>query len=387
MYIKSILLNNFRNYKNCEVFLSPKLNVFKGSNAQGKTNFLESIYVSSIGKSPKTNKEKDLIYWGENNAKISIKLKKKYFEESIDTYLNLTDKKTIRINGLAIRKIGDLIGEMPAIYFAPDEIGLVKDGPADRRRFMDIDISQLNKNYFYLLVRYEKILEERNKLLKQTKVYENLLDTIDLWDSQLADIASKIIFCRLDFIKKIKEPANAVHSRITENKEFLEIKYQGINMPSLSAIRDKIYSSYKTNLKRDFDFGYTTVGPHRDDLEISVNGIDIRSFGSQGQQRLATLSLKVAELSLFEEQTGEKPILLLDDVLSELDATRCKNFLNEIKDYQTILTTTKYSRKLGEEDSLFNVKNAVVTKVEKRAEPAEDKQTSEQKPKTKTKSK
>ena len=366
MYIQSVNLQNFRNYKNCEVFLSQKLNVFKGNNAQGKTNFLESIYFSSIGKSPKTNKEKDLVLWGESRAKIKIRLKKKYFEEDIETFINANDKKSIKINGLSIRKIGDLIGEMPVVYFAPDEIGLVKDGPSDRRRFMDIDISQLNKNYFYLLVRYEKVLEERNKLLKQTKNFENIQDTIDLWDTQLADIASKIIFCRLDFIQKITKPAQEVHAKITDNKESLSIKYQGINLSSVSAIRDKLYNSYKTNLRRDFDFGYTTIGPHRDDIEISVNGIDVRSFGSQGQQRLATLSIKVAELALFEDKLGDKPILLLDDVLSELDSKRCKNFLEQIKDYQTILTTTKFSRRLSDENSVFDVKNAVITKVEKK---------------------
>jgi len=231
---------------------------------------------------------------------------------------------------------------------------------------MDIDISQLNKNYFYLLVRYEKVLEERNKLLKQTKNFENIQDTIDLWDTQLADIASKIIFCRLDFIQKITKPAQEVHAKITDNKESLSIKYQGINLSSVSAIRDKLYNSYKTNLRRDFDFGYTTIGPHRDDIEISVNGIDVRSFGSQGQQRLATLSIKVAELALFEDKLGDKPILLLDDVLSELDSKRCKNFLEQIKDYQTILTTTKFSRRLSDENSVFDVKNAVITKVEKK---------------------
>ena len=168
MYIKNVTLQNFRNYKNQTVSLAPGLNVFKGKNAQGKTNFLESIYLSSIGKSPKTTKEKDLILWQTTSAKVTIELKKQYFEQKIETFLSTQSKKTIKINGLNIRKIGDLIGEMPVVYFAPDEIGLIKEGPADRRRFMDIDISQLNKNYFYLLCRYEKVLQERNKLLKQT---------------------------------------------------------------------------------------------------------------------------------------------------------------------------------------------------------------------------
>ncbi len=360
MYIESVKLENFRNYNTCEVKLKPNLNVFKGNNAQGKTNFLESIYFSSIGKSPKTNKEKDLILWGEDSAKITINLKKQYFSQKIEVFLNKSTNKTIKINSLNIRKIGDLIGEMPVVYFSPEEIGLIKDGPADRRRFMDIDISQLNKNYFYLLCRYEKVLAERNKLLKQTRKIENLYETIELWDSQLADIASKIIFFRLDFIEKIKEPAKKVHSNITSNQEVLEVKYQGIQLKNVEEIKGKLLKAYKSSLQKDFEFGYTTVGPHRDDIEITINNIDIRNFGSQGQQRLATLSLKVAELVLFEKQTGEKPILLLDDVLSELDAKRQKNLLNEIKNYQTIITTTKFGKISDENSTIFMVKNAVI---------------------------
>jgi len=361
MFIESVKLENFRNYESVLVNLKPKLNVFKGNNAQGKTNFLESIYLSSIGKSPKTTKEKDLILWGKNKSKIFISLKKQYFTQTIETVLTTQTNKSVKINGLNIRKIGDLIGEMPVVYFSPEEIGLVKDGPADRRRFMDIDISQLNKNYFYLLCRYEKILAERNKLLKQTKNIQSLNDTIDLWDQQLADVASKIIFYRLDFIEKIKQPAKQVHYNITSGKEDLVVKYQGIQIKNVQEIKQKLLSMYKSTLNKDFDFGYTTIGPHRDDIEITVNNIDVRSFGSQGQQRLATLSLKVAELVLFENLTGEKPILLLDDVLSELDNKRCKNFLEEIKDYQTILTTTKFNKKLNDDCAIFTVKDAKIT--------------------------
>jgi DNA replication and repair protein RecF len=362
MYIQKVTLNNFRNYEQCEVRLAPFLNVFKGNNAQGKTNFLESIYLASIGKSPKTSKDKDMIKWKENSAKVCVSVKKQFFDEKIELFLRQEGKKSIKINGIGIRKIGDLIGEMPVVYFAPDEIGLVKDGPADRRRFMDIDISQLNKSYFYLLCRYEKLLDERNKLLKQTKNFEKLHDTIDLWDTQMCDVASKIIFYRLDFIDKIKKPACDVHSKITDGAETLHIKYQGINLPTVEEIKQKLYSGYKKNLQKDFEFGFTTIGPHRDDIDIEVNGVDIRNFGSQGQQRLATLSLKVAELNLFETSHKEKPILLLDDVLSELDAKRCKSFLEQIKDYQTILTTTHFSRKIGTGDAVFVVKNAKIVK-------------------------
>lgn len=363
MYIKKINLINYRNYKYCEVELSPFLNIFKGANAQGKTNFLESIYLASIGKSPKSKNDKDLIKWKEKNAKISIELSKEFFDQRIEIYLREEGKKSIKINSVSIRKIGELIGEMPIVYFAPDEISLIKDGPSDRRRFMDIDISQLNREYFYLLCRYEKLLQERNKLLKQTKLFENLHDTIDLWDTQLCEVASKIIFYRLDFIEKIKTPAKEVHLKITDNKENLTIKYQGINLKTVREIKEKLAESYKKNLKKDYEFGFTTIGPHRDDFEICINGIDVRNFGSQGQQRLATLSLKVAELELFEKTLKEKPIILLDDVLSELDAKRCKNFLEQIKDYQTILTATRFSRKIGLEDAVFVVKNATIKRM------------------------
>ncbi len=363
MYIQKVSLTNFRNYEHCEITLAPFLNVFKGNNAQGKTNFLESIYLASIGKSPKTTKDKDLIKWKEKNARISVTVKKQFFEEKIELYLRSEGKKSIKINDVIIRKIGDLIGEIPVVYFAPDEIGLIKEGPADRRRFMDIDISQLNRSYFYLLCRYEKLLQERNKLLKQTKNFESLHNTIDLWDTQMCDVASKIIFYRLEFIEKIKIPAKDVHFNITSGQENLSIKYQGINLKTVDEIKQKLFEGYKKNLKKDFDFGFTTIGPHRDDIEIEINNIDIRNFGSQGQQRLATLSLKVAELDLFEKTLKEKPILLLDDVLSELDAKRCKNFLEQIRNYQTILTTTKFSRKIGKEDAVFVVKNANIQRM------------------------
>ncbi len=363
MYIKKVILKDFRNYNECEVKLAPCVNIFKGNNAQGKTNFLESIYLSSIGRSPKTKKEKDLIKWNSHIAKIKIIIQKQFFEQTIEIVLNKEQNKSIKINGLTIRKIGDLIGEMPIIYFSPDEIGLIKDGPSDRRRFMDIDISQLNRNYFYLLCKYEKIINERNKLLKQSRNLESLKETIDLWDNQLVEVASKIIFYRLDFIKKIKQPAKEVHFVITDNKEDLEISYQGINDENLENIKDKLKKLYKEKIKTDFELGYTTIGPHRDDIEIKVNNVDIRSFGSQGQQRLTTLSLKIAELNVFEKVLKEKPILLLDDVLSELDIKRSNNLLSYVKNYQTLITTTKYYKKINEKDAIFEVKEAKIKRI------------------------
>lgn len=360
MYIKTIRLQNYRNYKQCNITLGSKLNVFVGDNAQGKTNLLESIFFASIGKSPRTNKEKDVLLWGEKQANIDIEVIKKFNKTKITMFVLRNDKKTIKINNIPIRKIGDLMGELVVVYFSPDEIKLVKEAPNDRRRFMDIDISQMDKNYFYLLLRYEKILNQRNKLLKETQNYEILKRTISIWNEQLSKIASKIIMKRLNFINKLNEYASSVHKQITFNKENISLSYQGIYCESEEQTEQKILTELSNNLEKDFNLKYTTIGPHRDDIKITINDIDIRNFGSQGQQRLTTLTIKLAELRLFKEEIGESPILLLDDVLSELDENRQKQFLLQIKDIQTILTCTNFPYPLENQDKRFLIKNGSI---------------------------
>lgn len=360
MHIDSIKLRNYRNYKQCNINLGSKLNVFVGDNAQGKTNLLESIFFASIGKSPRTNKEKDVLLWSEKQANIDIEVIKKFSKSRISMFILRNDKKTIKINNIPIRKIGDLMGELVVVYFSPDEIKLVKEAPNDRRRFMDIDISQMDKNYFYLLLRYEKILNQRNKLLKETQNFDVLKRTISIWDEQLSKIASKIILTRLNFVQKLNEYANEIHKKITDGKENISLSYQGVHCYNEELIEKKIAEELLNNLEKDFNLKYTTIGPHRDDIKITINDIDIRNFGSQGQQRLATLTIKLAELKLFKEEIGENPILLLDDVLSELDENRQKQFLLQIKDIQTILTCTNFPYPLEKQDKLFFIKNGCI---------------------------
>ncbi len=357
MLIKSIKLENFRNYKKLNTTLASGLNVFIGNNAQGKTNLLESIYYCSIGKSTKTSRDKELIKWGETTSKVKIEVEKQFYNSNIEIITRDKEKKTIKINEIPIKRIGELMGELTVIFFSPDEIRLVKDAPQDRRRFMDIDISQISRNYFYLLCRYDKILNQRNKLLKFTKDFEALKDAISIWDEQLADIASKIINWRINFIEKLSKPAYDIHKFITNGKEELKVTYQGVIGNSVEEIKEKLQKGLTQNLQKDYELGYTTIGPHRDDLKVVINNIDIRSFGSQGQQRLATLSLKLAELNLFKEERGEMPVLLLDDVLSELDDTRQQNLLKIIKDVQTIITCTRYDYPLKETDKIFYIEN------------------------------
>ncbi len=360
MLIKNIKLDNFRNYQKLNITLNSGLNIFVGNNAQGKTNLLESIYYCSIGKSTKTSRDKELIKWGETTSKVKVDIEKQFYTTSIEVITRDKEKKTIKINDIPIKRIGELMGELTVIFFSPDEIRLVKDAPQDRRRFMDIDISQISRNYFYLLCRYDKVLNQRNKLLKFTKDFEALKDAISIWDEQLSDIASKIIFWRINFIEKLSKPALDIHNFITNGKEKLKVTYQGVIGKSIEEIKEKLLKGLIQNLSKDYELGYTTIGPHRDDLKVVINDIDIRSYGSQGQQRLATLSLKLAELNLFKEERGETPVLLLDDVLSELDETRQQNLLKIIKDVQTIITCTKYDYPIKENDKIFFIENGNV---------------------------
>ncbi len=357
MQIKNLQLQYYRNYSQCDIDFAPGLNVFVGDNAQGKTNLLESVFFASIGRSPRLNKEKDLILWGQEKSKINVTVQKKYNKTNIQITILKGDKKTVKINSIPIKKIGELMGELTVVYFSPDEIKLVKEEPYDRRRFMDIDISQLSKNYFYLLLRYDKILTQRNKLLKETNSFKVLKDTLSIWDEQFSDIASKIIWYRLDFISKLALPAQRIHKDITDGKEELNISYQGEIGDSIEEIKASILRKLTENIEKDFNLKYTSIGPHRDDIKIIANNIDLRKYGSQGQQRLATLSIKIAELELFCEEKGETPILLLDDVLSELDDNRQQKFLKQIEGIQTILTCTKYNYKLNQTDKIFHINN------------------------------
>ena len=342
MKIKSLELLSYRNYPNQTINFSGGLNVLHGSNAQGKTNLLESIYFCAIGKSTRVSKEREVILWGKDEAKIKLISQKKYNNSTIEIYFSKKQNKSIKINGISIKKIGELMGEFNAVYFSPDELKLVKECPEDRRRFMDISIAQTSKTYFYLLNRYEKVLANRNKLLKTYTDINNIKDVIGVWNEQLADIGSKIISARIGFLTKLSSYAKLAHNYLTSEKEDLKLSYSGIVKESVEKIKEEILNKLEKNIEKDFSLGYTTIGPHRDDIKIFVNDIDIKTYGSQGQQRTCALSLKLAELEIIKEQTGEYPVLLLDDVLSELDYARRKKLLNFTQKTQTILTCNEF---------------------------------------------
>ena len=335
MKISSLSLKNFRNYKSLSLSFDPNINSLCGSNAQGKTNLIEAIFFACIGKSFRTSKEKQMIRWGEESAKIALVAGNGIREKKIEVVLQTGQKKMVKMDGLVIRRIGDVLGEVPIVFFSPDELKLVKDAPEERRRFMNIDISQTNKRYFYLLSRYDKILDNRNKLLKTTKDFEVLKETVVIWDKALAAAGLKIIEEREKFITAISPYAEKAHEYISGGEK-LKLEYK---KPEVKT-EEEYLKKLSRNIEKDFKFGYTTFGPHRDDIDIYLNGEEVKAFGSQGQQRTAALSLKLAELEIIKNQTGEYPVLILDDVFSELDATRRKRLIKFTSRCQTFITTT-----------------------------------------------
>ena len=341
MKISELTLKNYRSYENAKIKFSDGLNVLIGKNAQGKTNLLEAIFFTVIGKSFKTSKEKEVIAWGEDNSYVKAVFNKKYRDEVIELIFNSQTKKVIKVDGIPLHRIGELMGCANAVFFSPDELKLIKDSPEERRRFMNIDISQTDKRYFYLLGRYDKVLANRNKLLKTSQDIKNLKQTIDIWDRALCDIAKKIAKARYNFLQELAPFASMAHNYISGGEEKLELKYSGLT-DDIDGYDAVMLKSLQKNIDKDFKLGYTSVGVHRDDIDIYLNGVEVKNFGSQGQQRTVALSMKLAELEIIKNRIGEYPILLLDDVFSELDKFRRNRLLKFTSKTQTILTTTDF---------------------------------------------
>lgn len=350
MFIKKVTLKSYRNYENSTFEFDEGLNILVGKNAQGKTNILEAIFFAVIGKSFKSSKEKEVIKWDKQNAYIDAIFQRKYREVEVEIFFDNTHKKTIKIDKIPIKKIGELLGCANAVFFSPEELKLVKDSPEERRKFMNIDISQTNKRYFYLIGRYEKVLANRNKLLKSSNDINVIKESIEIWDRALSDIAEKIAVERQNFINELSPYAKLAHQYISGGKENLEIKYISSFSENYAINMQKALSK---NLEKDFKLGYTSVGVHRDDIDIYLNGVEVKNFGSQGQQRTAALSMKLAELEIIKNRTGEYPILLLDDVFSELDSERRKKLLNFTSKTQTIITCTEFDEKIYAK--IFNI--------------------------------
>lgn len=334
MVIKSLKLKNYRNYELLDMTFDSKTNILYGDNAQGKTNILEALYLSGTTKSHRGTKDRDLIQFGREESHLETIVEKKGMEFQIDMHLKKNSPKGIAINKIPIRKASELFGIVHFVFFSPEDLNIIKDGPAGRRRFIDLELSQIDKVYLSNLSNYNRIINQRNSLLKELYHQDHLMDTLDIWDMQLAEYGTKVIESRKQFIRQVNQIIADIHYRLTGGRERIELSYES-SLGSLS-----LEQALKKNRERDIRMKSTSVGPHRDDLCFLSGDLDIRKFGSQGQQRTAALSLKLSEIELVKEVIKDTPILLLDDVLSELDKHRQNYLLDSIHDIQTVITCT-----------------------------------------------
>lgn len=364
MHVKEITLENFRNYEKEFVEFHPKVNIITGNNAQGKTNLIEGLYIMSLGKSFRTNKDAEMIRFGKDFCSVKSVFLKEEDELKVETIIT-KEGKVVKIDDCKIKRNIDILENVYIVVFSPDDLKIVKDEPEKRRKFIDRELCQIKPVYYKNLARYKKILLQRNHLLKQDHIRE---DHLMVWNEELASYGAKVIMERKNFVDKLNRISKEISKNITDSKEALEVTYEANvayqeNYEEQKAhFIQKLNQSYKNDLFRKT----TSVGPHKDDLKISLEGVDIRYFGSQGQQRTAALSLKLAEIKLIQEEAKEDPILLLDDVLSELDTNRQKFLIHSLDNVQIFITTTEISEDLQENlpaGDVFYIEKGKVKKV------------------------
>ncbi len=358
MILKSIELQNFRNYKLESISFGDKTNIIYGQNAQGKTNILEACYVSGTSRSHKGSRDREMIRFGEEEAHIKATVQRSSSTQTIDIHLKKGRKKGIAINRVPVRRAVELFGILNIVFFSPEDLNIIKNGPNMRRRFMDAELCQLDKIYLSDLGRYNKIITQRASLLKDIYYNPGLSDTLEVWDRQLVEYGSRIINRRKKFIEELAPVILDIHSRISGGREELKISYE----PNVSeeAFEEELFNA----LDRDKRMAQTSVGPHRDDVSFLVDGADIRKYGSQGQQRTCALSLKLSEIHIVEKMIRETPVLLLDDVLSELDSARQEYLLQSLSGTQTIITCTgmdEFVKNHFEADRVFEVTDGIVS--------------------------
>ena len=357
MIIKSLEIADYRNYDSLHIDFSSGTNILYGDNAQGKTNILEAIYMSATTKSHKGTKDKDVVNFRKEEAHIRTYLEKEGIETRVDMHLRKNKSKGIAIDGQKIKKAAQLLGLLNVVFFSPEDLSIIKNGPAERRRFVDMELCQLDQFYLYNLNNYNKIVNQRNKLLKDMYFNPSLRDTLNIWDSQLISFGSKIIERRQLFVEQLNEIILEIHRKLSGGRENLVIQYEP------DVIIDEYEKKMSLNQERDVKLKQTSTGPHRDDFSFVVGDIDIRKFGSQGQQRTAALSLKLSEIELVKKMTRDNPVLLLDDVLSELDSNRQNYLLSTIGDIQTIITCTgldEFVNNRFEIDKVFHMESGKI---------------------------
>ena len=361
MIVTSLELKDYRNYNNLNIQFSNGTNILYGNNAQGKTNILEAIYLCGTTKSHRGSKDKEIINFFKEEAHVRTRLEKNLITHRIDLHLKKNRTKGVAIDGIPIRRQGELFGMLNLVFFSPEDLYIIKNGPSERRRFIDLELCQLDKIYMSNLSNYNKVLAQRNNLLKQIALNHSLQDTLNIWDIKLLEYGCKIIETRAEFISRMNELVGEIHKKLTGGKENLVLQYE----PNVDY--NDFENKLKKSLERDLYLKSTQVGPHRDDIGFMLDGIDIRKYGSQGQQRTAALSCKMAEIDLVRDVIKENPILLLDDVLSELDRQRQTYLLNSIGNLQTIITCTGMEEFINHRfayDRIFHVENGSVSERE-----------------------
>lgn len=367
MYVEDITLINYRNYLNLELKLNKKINVFLGKNAQGKTNLLEAIYICATGKSFRTNRDRELIHFKKNQAYVAANVNTGNYNRFIEIKLDHNKPKRIKVNKTELENHKELYSGLNIVVFSPDDLRLVKEGPSERRKFLDEEISQVRPVYKYNVTRYNKVLYQRNNILRSNKFQKDIGPLLDVFDLQLAKLGSKIVLERDNYIKELSNIARTVHKDITLSKEELQLIYTS-NVEILDnpeEMEKNYFRLLKSNINSDIEARSTSIGPHRDDIIMNINEMNVKTFGSQGQQRTVVLSIKLSEVELIRRERGSYPVLLLDDVFSELDEQRRSYLVKSFYNMQTIITGTDALDLIeleALEKSIFYIEGGVLNK-------------------------
>jgi len=368
LFLKKMKLSDYRNYNQLELPFNTSVNLIIGPNAQGKTNLLESIYVLAMTKSHRTHQEKELIRWGCKETRLAGELDKKYGNCTLDLHISQQGKKA-RVNGLEQRKLSDYVGALNVVLFAPEDLEIVKGSPGVRRRFLDMEIGQVHPGYLYDLSQYQKILLQRNNLLKQICGSPSSGGAmLEIWNEQFIQYGIKIMKKRQNFIEKLQSWAEKIHGGITNNGEQLVISYHPSFVCEPEEDESVLFEQYMLKLsqakEQEIRRGTSLIGPHRDDLLFYINDKEVQTFGSQGQQRTTALSLKLAEIELIHQEVGEYPLLLLDDVLSELDHSRqiqlIETFQGKVQTFITATEIEQVHKNRLHQASVFNIREGLI---------------------------
>lgn len=365
MIVESLKLQNYRNYEYLNMNFDEKINIIYGDNAQGKTNILESMYVCATSKSHRGSKDREIIRFDNDESHIKVNVKKNDMNYRIDMHLKKNKPKGIAVNGIPIKRAVELFGILNIVFFSPEDLNIIKNGPSERRRFIDMELSQLDKIYLDCLINYNKVVNQRNSLLKEYAFSgrEDIISSLDIWDMQLVKYGNDVIKSREKFVKEINNLVKSIHTKLSGDREQLEIIYE-------PCVKEQDFESELVRVRdRDLKFKCTNIGPHKDDMCFLINGMDVRKYGSQGQQRTAALSLKLAEIELVKQIIHDTPVLFLDDVLSELDSRRQNFLLDSIGNIQTMMTCTGLDEFINNRFSInkiFKVVNGTVSSMEHR---------------------